>query len=70
MYRVLLVDDDPHIQAANEYITDKVVFASANPFVEVHKAVEKYQRLDLTEECRRKLYYENGARLLGLEGLL
>ena len=45
-----------YIQAANEYITDKVVFASANPFVEVRKAVEKYQRLDFTEECRRKLF--------------
>ena len=58
-----------YIQAANEYITDKVVFASANPFVEVHKAVEKYQRLDLTEECRRKLFYENGMKLLGLSSL-
>ena len=45
------------------------VFASANPFVEVHKAVEKYQRLDLTEECRRKLFYENGMKLLGLSSL-
>ena len=58
-----------YIQAANEYITDKVVFASANPFVEVHKAVEKYQRLDFTEECRRKLFYENGMKLLGLSSL-
>ena len=58
-----------YIQAANEYITDKVVFASANPFVEVRKAVEKYQRLDLTEECRRKLFYENGMKLLGLSSL-
>lgn len=61
---------DQYIRAANEYITDKVVFASANPFVEVAQAVKNYEKVDFTEECRRKLYYENGARLLGLEGLL
>ena len=65
----LWTDGRYYIQAANEYITDKVVFATANPFVEVHKAVEKYQRLDLTEECRRKLFYENGMKLLGLSSL-
>lgn len=55
-----------YIQAANEYITNKVVFSSANPFVEVAKAVTKYQSLPLTDECRNKLFYENGRRFLGL----
>jgi predicted TIM-barrel fold metal-dependent hydrolase len=55
-----------YIRAANEYITDKVVFSSANPFVEVAKAVAKYDSLPLTPECRRKLLYENGRRLLGM----
>ena len=55
-----------YIRAANEYITDKVVFSSANPFVEVAKAVAKYETLPLTPECRRKLMYENARRFLGL----
>ncbi len=56
---------DAYIKAANEYITNKVVFSSANPFVDVAQAVTKYQELPLTEECRSKMFYENGLRLLG-----
>lgn len=55
-----------YIQAANTSIADKVLFSSANPFVEVEKAVRKYQELELTPETREKLFYRNGLRFLGL----
>lgn len=53
-----------YVRAANEYITDKVVFSSANPFVEVGKAVQRYAALELTPEARQKLMYDNAAHLL------
>lgn len=55
-----------YIKAANEYITDKVVFSSANPFVEVAKAVKRYEKLEFTPEARQKIMHDNAARLLGL----
>lgn len=55
-----------YIKAANEYIADKVVFSSANPFVLVSHAVTKYQGLELTPETREKLMYTNACRLLGI----
>lgn len=59
-----------YIKAANTCITDKVVFSSANPFVEVAKAVKKYEELELTQEVREKLFYQNGIRFLGLANKL
>ncbi len=54
-----------YIKAANEYITDKVLFASANPFVDVAVAVARYKTLDFTPEAREKILSANAARLLG-----
>ncbi len=56
-----------YIRAANEYITDKVLFSSANPFMEVAKAVRKYQQLDLTPEAREKMFYHNALKFLGVK---
>lgn len=56
-----------YVKAANEYITDKVVFSSANPFVPVDRAVETYAALELTPEARRKLLHDNAVRFLSVE---
>lgn len=57
---------DVYVQAMNELITDKVLFASAHPFVELTDALEAYAAFELTEEARRKVMYENARRVLGL----
>ncbi|MDR1857362.1 MAG: amidohydrolase family protein [Desulfovibrio sp.] len=57
---------DVYVQALNTAIGDKVVFASAHPFVEQAEAIDIYRKLKLTEEVRRKVMYENARRILGL----
>lgn len=56
-----------YIRAANEYITDKVVFASANPFNPVGPTLRRFQALPFTEEAKRCFFYANACRLLGIE---
>ena len=58
---------EAYIQAANTMIPDKVLFASAHPFVDFREALQKYERLQLKAEVRQKILYDNAARLLGLK---
>ena len=55
-----------YVQALNTVIGDKVVFASAHPFVEQEEAIRIYKNLKLNDEVRRKVMYENARRILGL----
>ncbi len=59
---------DVYVQALNTCIADKVVFASAHPFVEQAEAIEIYNNLNLKDEVRRKVMYENARRILKLSG--
>lgn len=56
---------DVYIQALNSTIGDKVVFASAHPFVEQTEAISIYEKMNLKEDVRRKVMYENARRVLG-----
>ena len=60
---------ESYIAAASDAIADKIVFASANPFVEVEKVIKKYQKLPLMASVREKMFYLNGARFLGLANI-
>ncbi|MBQ7585798.1 MAG: amidohydrolase [Desulfovibrionaceae bacterium] len=55
-----------YTRAMNDLIPDKVIFASAHPFVELKDALEAYKQFPLKEEVRRKVMYENAKRILGL----
>jgi predicted TIM-barrel fold metal-dependent hydrolase len=55
-----------YVQALNSAIGDKVVFASAHPFVEQEEAIRIYSNLDLKDDVRRKVMYDNARRILGL----
>ena len=57
---------EAYIQAANTMISDKVLYASAHPFVDFKTALKTYQDLPFTEEVRQKIMYTNAAKLLGL----
>ena len=47
-------------------IGNKILYASAHPFVDFHQALETYAKLDFKPEVRRKIMHDNAARLLGL----
>jgi predicted TIM-barrel fold metal-dependent hydrolase len=57
---------DVYVQALNTVIGDKVVFASAHPFVEQEEAIRIYANLKLKDDVRRKVMYDNARRILGL----
>lgn len=57
---------EAYIQAANTMITDKVLYASAHPFVDFKTALNTYADLPFTDEAREKIMYGNAAKLLGL----
>ena len=57
---------DAYIQACNTMIPDKVLYASAHPFVDFKDALKKYEQLPLKPEARQQIMYGNAAKLLGL----
>jgi len=58
---------EAYIQAANTMIPDKVLYASAHPFVDFRQALKTYEQLPFKPEVRQKIMYNNAAKLLGLQ---
>lgn len=58
---------EAYVQAANTMIADKMLYASAHPFVDFKQALKTYESLPLKPEVRQKVMYGNAAKLLGLE---
>jgi hypothetical protein len=58
---------EAYVQAANTMIADKILYASAHPFVDFRQALDTYAKLDFKPEVRQKIMYDNAARLLGLQ---
>lgn len=50
----------------NGWLADKVVFASAHPFVTQEEAIRIYMEMDIPAETREKVLYKNAFRILGL----
>lgn len=57
---------EAYLQAANTMISDKVLYASAHPFVDFKTALKTYGDLAFTPDVREKVMYSNAAKLLGL----
>lgn len=55
-----------YIKAANSLIGDKVLFASAAPFMDFQEQIELYKRLPFTPQTLENVMYNNAARLLGI----
>lgn len=58
---------EAYIQAANTLIGDKLLFASAHPFLDYKGQIELYKRLPFTRTVREDILHNNAARLLGLD---
>ncbi|MBP2641991.1 MAG: putative TIM-barrel fold metal-dependent hydrolase [Firmicutes bacterium] len=57
---------EAYMQAANTIISDKLLFASAHPFVDFKLAIQNYEKLPLRDDVREKVMYKNAARVLNL----
>ncbi|WP_338833591.1 hypothetical protein MHLNE_25070 [Moorella humiferrea] len=55
---------EAYVQAANTFIADKVLFASAHPFVDFKEALRNYEKLPFKSDVREKIMYKNAARIL------
>ena len=58
---------DVYVDALNKMIGDKVIFASAHPFIEQADAIEIYKKLNISEEVREKVMYKTAAKILGID---
>ena len=57
---------EAYVQAANTMIGDKILYASAHPFVDFKDALTTYDKLDFKPEVRQKIMHDNAAKLLGI----
>ncbi len=57
---------EAYIQAANTIISDKVLYASAHPFVDFKEALKNYEKLPFKPEVLEKVMYKNAAKVLNL----
>lgn len=57
-----------YIKAANTLIGNKLLFASAHPFMDYKGQIERYKQLPFADSVRADIFYNNAARLLGLAG--
>ena len=57
------------VEAANEWITDRIMFASAFPSALLGETIARLDAMPFTDEARRRLFHDNAAELLGLTGI-
>ncbi len=57
---------DAYFQAANTFLKDRILFASAHPFINIKTQLDIYASLPLSDEVRPLVMHDNAANLLGL----
>ena len=57
---------ETYVKAMCTTISDKVLFASAHPFIELRDALDAYAAFPFTDEVRSKIMYENARKVLKL----
>lgn len=55
---------EAYMHAVNTIISDKVLYASAHPFVDFKDALATYAKLPIQDGIREKVMYKNAAKLL------
>lgn len=55
-----------YVEAANNLIPDKMLFASAFPFIDFQTAIDRYESLDLLPDVRAAVMGGNAQRILSL----
>ncbi|HZQ61576.1 MAG TPA: amidohydrolase family protein [Casimicrobiaceae bacterium] len=66
MYLFDLPGSEDYIKAADTYLADQFVYASAYPFTPLKDYAERFLHLPIRPESMRKVLYDNAARLLKL----
>lgn len=66
MYLFDLPGSEDYVKAADTYLADQFVYASAYPFTPLKDYAERFLRLPIRPEAMQKVLYDNAARLLRL----
>lgn len=56
-----------YIEAANYYLADRLLYASAYPIRSLKQSIDEFMNLSLKEDVKEKILYKNAVRLLGPE---
>lgn len=66
MYLFDLPGSDDYVKAADTYLADQFIYASAYPFTPLKDYAERFLKLPIRPESMRKVLYDNAARILKL----
>ena len=66
MYLFDLPGSEDYIKAADTYLADQFIYASAYPFTPLRDYAERFLRLPIRPESMKKVLYDNAARVLKL----
>jgi predicted TIM-barrel fold metal-dependent hydrolase len=58
---------DDYVKAADSWLADRILYASAFPFAPVKEYLEWFRRLPIRPENMKQIMYANAARLLRLD---
>lgn len=65
-YLAGLPGHDDYVNAANGFLSDRLIYASSYPFMPVDAYAEWFKRLPIRPEAMEKILYRNAADLLGI----
>ncbi len=65
-YSVGVMSEDIAREVIQKHSPDKILFATDSPWQNQGYVVESLKKLNLGEDAERKIFYENGAKILGL----
>jgi uncharacterized protein len=63
---MFLPGNEPYVAAANGFLADQMLFATAYPARDLQQTVDDFLALPINEESQEKVLYGNAARILGL----
>ena len=66
MYLFDLPGSEDYVRAADTYLADQFIYASAYPFTPLKDYAQRFLELPIRPESMRKVVYDNAARLLKL----
>ena len=58
---------DDYVKAADSWLAERIIYASAFPFAPIKEYLEWFRRLSIRPENMRLITYENASRLLNLD---
>ncbi len=56
-----------YVEAANGFLADRFLFASAYPVMPIRESIQKFLELGIRESAMDRVLYQNAAELLGLK---